>query len=143
MSYLKPLAVDQFQSEGKTHRIFGGLGIIFLQLFCRFFLGGVKNKRIAQLVKICLQCRRPQLDSWVGKIPWRSHRLPTLVFLGFCCGSAGKKSSGNVGDLGLIPGLGRSPGGGHGNPFQYSYLENPMHRGAWWATVSGVAKSRT
>ena len=45
--------------------------------------------------------------------------------------------------LGLIPGSGRSPGEGHGNPFQYSCLENPMDRGAWWATVHGVAKSQT
>ena len=49
----------------------------------------------------------------------------------------------NKGDLGLIPGLGRSPGGGHGNPLQYSFLENPMDRGTWWATVHGVAKGRT
>ena len=42
-----------------------------------------------------------------------------------------------------IPGLGRSPGGGYGNPLQYSCLENPMDRGAWWATVHGVAKSWT
>ena len=46
-------------------------------------------------------------------------------------------------DRGSIPGLGRSPGGGHGKPLQYSCLENPMGRGAWQATVHGVAKSRT
>ena len=45
--------------------------------------------------------------------------------------------------MGLILGSGRSPGGGHGNPLQYSCLENPMDRGAWWATVHGVTKSRT
>ena len=49
----------------------------------------------------------------------------------------------NTGDLGSIPGLGRSPGGGNGNPLQYSCLGNPMDRGAWWATVHGVAKSQT
>ena len=49
----------------------------------------------------------------------------------------------NAGDAGLIPGSGRSPGGGNGNPLQYSCLENPMDRGAWRATVHGVAKSRT
>ena len=49
----------------------------------------------------------------------------------------------NAGDLGLIPGSGRSPGEGNGNPLQYSCLENPMDGGAWWATVHGVAKSRT
>ena len=47
------------------------------------------------------------------------------------------------GDAGLIPGLGRSPGGGNGNPFQYSCLENSMDRGTWWATVYGVAQSQT
>ena len=45
----------------------------------------------------------------------------------------------NAGDTGSIPGLGRSPGGGHGHPLQYSCLENPMDRGAWRATVHGVA----
>ena len=49
----------------------------------------------------------------------------------------------NAGDLGSIPGLGRSPGEGNGSPLQYSCLENPMDRGACWATVHGVAKSRT
>ena len=63
--------------------------------------------------------------------------------LGFPGGLAGKESACNVGDLGSIPGLGRSPGGGHGNPLQYSRLENPMVRGAWWATVHGVSKSWT
>ena len=62
---------------------------------------------------------------------------------GFPGDSDGKKSTCNVGDLGSIPGLGRSPGGGHGNPLQYSCMENPMDREAWWATVHGVAKSRT
>ena len=54
-----------------------------------------------------------------------------------------KESACNEGDLGLIPGLGRSPGEGNGTPLQYSCLENPMDRGAWQTTVHGVAKSRT
>ena len=58
-------------------------------------------------------------------------------------GSDGKASAYNVGDLGSIPGSGRSPGEGNGNPLQYSSLENPINRGAWQATVHGVAKSRT
>ena len=58
-------------------------------------------------------------------------------------GSDGKVSAYNVGDLGSIPGLGRSPGEGNGNPLQYSCLENPLDEGAWWATVHGVAKSLT
>ena len=51
--------------------------------------------------------------------------------------------AGDLRDLGLIPGPGRSPGGGHGNPLQYSCLENPMDRGAWQATVHRVSKGRT
>ena len=54
-----------------------------------------------------------------------------------------KASAYNVGDPGLIPGLGRSPGEGNGNLLQYSCLENPMDGGAWWAAVHGVAKSQT
>ena len=73
-----------------------------------------------------LQCRRPQFDSWVRKIPWRRDRLPTPVFLSFPGGSAGKESAWNAGDLSLIPGLGRSPGEGKGYPLQYSGLEDPM-----------------
>ena len=52
-------------------------------------------------------------------------------------------SAGDVRDVGSIPGLGRSPGGGHGNPLQYPCLENPVDRGAWWAAVYGVAQSWT
>ena len=52
-------------------------------------------------------------------------------------------NAGDTGDACSIPWLGRSPGGGHGNLLQYSCWENPMDRGAWWATVHGVAKSRT
>ena len=63
-----------------------------------------------------------------------------IVFLGFPCGSAGKESTCNVGDLGLIPGLGRCPGEGKGYPLQYSSLEISMDRGTWQATVHGVAK---
>ena len=58
-------------------------------------------------------------------------------------GSEVKASACNVGDLGSIPGLGGFPGGGNGNPLQYSCLENPMDGGAWWATVHRVTKSRT
>ena len=60
----------------------------------------------------------------------------------FPCSSVGKESACSAGDLSLIPGLGRSPGEGNGNPLQYLCLENLMDRGAWWAAVHGVAKSR-
>ena len=63
--------------------------------------------------------------------------------LGFPCGSAGKESACNAGNLGLIPELGRSLGGGHGYPLQYSCLENPMARRAWRAEVRRVTKNGT
>ena len=75
--------------------------------------------------RIHLQCRRLWFSSWVGKILWSRDRLPTPIFLSYLCGSAGKESTCNTGDLGLIPGLGRSPGEGKGYPLQYSSLENP------------------
>ena len=58
-------------------------------------------------------------------------------------GSDGQVSAYNVGDPGSIPGSGRSPGEGNGKPLQYSCLENPMYRGAWWAIVHGFRKSLT
>ena len=85
-----------------------------------------------------MQCRRPWFYSWVGKIHWRRDRFPTVLFLGFPGGSAGKESTWNAGDMGSIPGLGRSPGEGKGYPFQYSGLENSMN-----FIVHGVAKSQT
>ena len=66
-----------------------------------------------------------------------------LVGFGFPCGSDGKESACNVGDLGSIPGLRRFPGEGNGYPLQYPGLENSIDRGAWWATVHRVGKSRT
>ena len=65
------------------------------------------------------------------------YSLVALVVKNLCA------SAGDKGDSGSIPGLGRSPGGGHGNPLQYSCPENPMDGGAWWVTVHGVAKSWT
>ena len=90
---------------------------------------------IAQLVK-----NLPAIwfDFWVRKIHWRRDRLPIPVYLGFPCGSAGKESAFNEGDLGLIAGLGRSPEEGKGYPLQYSGLENSMD-----CIVHGVTKSRS
>ena len=78
-------------------------------------------------------------------LSWFSNNLSTTLFKirDFPGGSEIKASACNAGDLGLIPGLGRFPGEGNGNPLQYSCLENSMDRGAWWATVHGVAKSQT
>ena len=85
-----------------------------------------------------LQCRRPWFNSWVRKICYRRDRLPTPIFLGFPCGSAGKESASNAGDLGSIPGLGRSPGEGKGYPLQYSSLEYSVD-----CIVHGITKSWT
>ena len=71
-------------------------------------------------------------------MPWRRDRLLTPVFVGFLRGSEGKESACHAGDLGSVPGLGRSPGGGHGNPLQYSGLENSLD-----CIVHGVTKSQT
>ena len=71
---------------------------------------------------------------------------PTCKYVAFSGGAAVNNSPANAGDsrdADSIPGLGRFPGGRHGNPLQYSCLENPMDGRAWWATVRGVAKSRT
>ena len=79
------------------------------------------------------------------RIKWclGSNTVLLIYIAGFSGGSEDKASACNAGDLGSIPGLGRSPGEGNGNPLQYSCLENPMDRGAWWATVHGVLKSQT
>ena len=91
-------------------------------------------------------------ETWVQSLGWEdplqkgmATHFSILALLGninFPGGSDGKESTCDTGDLGSIPGLERSPGGGHGNPLQYS-LENPRDRGAWWATVHGVTKSQT
>ena len=78
-------------------------------------------------------------------LPAHSHVVgitsPHVQMISFPSGSEGKESTCNLGDPGSIPGLGRPPGGGHGNPLQCSCLENPMDRGAWRATVPGVTES--
>ena len=66
-----------------------------------------------------------------------------MYYEGFPDSSVGKESACNARDPSLIPGLGRSPGGGHGNSLQDSCLENPMDRGAWQTTVHRAAKSQT
>ena len=75
-----------------------------------------------------------------------SLNLSSSFYGGFSGGTAVKNPPANAGDAGdvrSIPGLGRSSGGGNGNPLQYSCLESPMDGGAWWATVHGVTKGRT
>ena len=70
------------------------------------------------------------------------HSFHMLATRGFPCSSVGKESACSTGDLSLIPGLGRSPGEGNGNPIQYPYLENLMDRGPWRAAVHGVFQAR-
>ena len=129
-----------------------------------------------------LQCRRPGLNPWVGKIPWRRALQSTQVFLpgeshgqrtlaGYSLWGCKEldttkvtlqqqqaalwasqvavvvkylpTNAGDIRDMGSIPGLGRSPGGGQGNPLQYSCRENLIDRGAWRAIVHRVEKSQT
>ena len=85
----------------------------------------------------------------IGEVSTLNHKFLDLMkrasfqFHHFPGGSDGKASAYSLGDPGSIPGLGRFPGEGNGNPLQYSCLENPMDGGGWRATVHGVAKSRT
>ena len=85
-------------------------------------------------IGIWLRRRHSAFDEFKIREPYKTK--------GFPCISVGKESACNAGDLGSVPGLGRSPGEGNGNPRQYPCLENLMDRGAWWATVHGVAKSQ-
>ena len=85
-----------------------------------------------------------QLSSLVStEMPWVFFSITLRIGLPWWFSSKDSTcSEGDSGDLGSIPGSGRSPGRGHGNPLQYSCLENPVDRGAWWATVHGVTKSQ-
>ena len=87
-------------------------------------------------VRFCSQYNQP---GGLRAGPWLDEAgQPAML-----CGSDGKESACSVGDVGLIPGLGRAPGEENGNPLQYSCLENSMDRGAWRATVHRVPKSQT
>ena len=92
-------------------------------------------------------CGERMEDCWreMGGM-WEKNNCVRDSNVGFPRGSVIKNlpaNAGYTGDSGLIPGLGRSAGGGHGNPLQYSRLENPRDGGAWWAAVYGFAQSRT
>ena len=96
--------------------------ILVLKIIC--CLCEIHTSLVAQLVKHLPAMQEMQFDPWITKIPWRSERLPTPVFLGFPCDSDDKKSACNERDLDLISEFGRSPLEGNGNPLQYSCLEN-------------------
>ena len=93
---------------------------------------------VAQLVKNLPASVRPGSVAESGRSPGEGIDYPLKNL-----DSDDKEPTCNAGDLGLNPGLGRSPGGGHGSPLQYPCLENPMDRGARWTAVHGVTKSRT
>ena len=99
-----------------------------LSSFSQLRPGQLKGKRSSRM---CLKALHKGEAVWQGLDTW---------IQGFPGGSDGKESARSAEDLGSVPGLGRSPGGGPSNPLQYSCLENP--RGAWGATVHGVAKSQ-
>ena len=94
---------------------------------------------VAQLVKN-LPAMQEKIDA--GSILGLGRSIEEEI-LGFPCGSAGKESTCNAGDLGSIPGLRRSPGEENSYPLTYSCLKSSMDRGAWQATVHGIAKSHT
>ena len=88
------------------------------------------------LTQICIFKCLSYTSSWICYRFLKTHQVQHWA------SPDSKESACNAGYLGLIPGLGRSPGEGHGNPLQYSCLENPMDRKSWWATVHGVEKSQ-
>ena len=95
-----------------------------------------RNEESGMMLVLSFKCVKSLKKSFK-----RVHIISTE--LGFPCSSVGKESACSAGDPGLISGSGISPGQGKGNPLQYSCLENFMDRGAWQATVHGVAKSQT
>ena len=136
-----------------------GLSSIWLLIDSRFVNFYFKwkgwKKKTKYRVMICVSLKLWLSFHFVTWCKKYSNRMRTYIleilpkFL-FCLmwhvypwGFSGKESACNAGYVGSVPGWGRCPGGGHSNPLQYSYLENPMNRGAWWATVHSVAKSRT
>ena len=102
-------------------------------MFCKYFYYSVSLNSIFLRADV-FNCDEIKLINFF---------ILQFTILGFPGASEVIVSAWNVGDSGLIPESGRSPGEGNGNPLQYSCLENPMEGGAWWATVHGVTKSRT
>ena len=126
------------------------LQLKLLQIFNSDLFPGHQYMTQSPLMKMScryapVSCKIPRVNNTYLK-PFCTQRV-ILVFLflnsvqwTFHVAQMVKNPSANAGDTDLIPGLGRSPGGRHGNPLQYSFLENPMDRGAWQATVPRVAK---
>ena len=136
----KPVSLEQCSWQtSPISRTFG-----FFRLFLTFhYYLFIKflNWSIVHLASLAAQMVKnlPAMqETWVQSLGWEGplregHWQPTPGFLGFPGGSDGKEFACNTGYPGSIPGLGRSPGEGNGNPLQYSFLEKSMDRGAWWA----------
>ena len=130
-----------------------GLQIRVFVCICCFL-----NILVAQTVKRLPTVLETRFHPWVRKVSWKRERQPTPVFLptlhqkkegvglkeifGFSCGSVGKDSACNAENRGSIPRSGRSPGEGHGNPLQYSCLENSKDSGVGRVAVHRIAKSQ-
>ena len=125
--WFSPLLCLKKKKKGLLWNLLGNLDLLSP---CDSFYGSLMNAAcfVAQLVKNHLQCGRPRFNSWVAKMHRSRDRLPTPVFLGFPGGSSSKESVCNVGDLGSILGLGRSPGEVNSYPVRYSGLDNSMER---------------
>ena len=153
-------ATDLIWSEVTNTFIFKGSGWIFsldcarITLKCPLFPICWTSPPETPSTWVCYTCGFPSFCPWkdhftVGLLCAESRFMNWKILIlketldVFPGASEVKASACNVGDLGSIPGSGRSPGEGNGNPLQYSCLENPMDGGTWWATVHGVAKSRT
>ena len=133
----RPRVVGEFQAQISRRK--GGhdrQGVITSAHPWEYHL--IKQNDVNRIRHILPSHAMPYLCLRVGSIC-----LSLAFHWGFPGGSDDKESACNAGDLGLIPGLVRSPGGGNGNPLQYPCLEKPTDRGAWWATVHKVAKSQT
>ena len=134
------------QKWAQSHFSIDSIPKHILDIYIHILDCGVTRKIVLKRYKLLGASRVAQLaknpparkETLVGKIPWRREWLPTPVFLGFPCGSGDKEYACNAGDLGSIPGLGRSPGEGKGCPLQYSGLENPMD-----CIVHRITKSQT
>ena len=104
--------------------------------------------KMIQNLEIKMESQINSLETWIEKMQERFNKdleeikkSQYIMNRGFPCSSVGKESACSAGDPGLIPGLGRSPGEGNGNPLQNPCLENLMDKGTWWIAVHGVAKS--
>ena len=140
MFILSMVTVDVIVAASNYHK-----GESFKRQYDEFYLAEVSSSR-TQVT--CQSTQEPRLMTAAFR-NMKVHVSSVIIWLqpkliqGFPDSSVGIESACSTGDAGLMPGSGRSPGGGHGNPLLYSCLENPMDRGVWRATVHGVAKTQT